>query len=94
MTTVIPAAGWAGALLGLAASLVLAVLGFRVQRRPDAVRHRQLRTTVWCMLGGAALAMLALEVALPSSSPSQVGSRPGPRLSWTVASRPGSPGTR
>ena len=64
MTTVIPAAGWAGALLGLAASLVLAVLGFRVQRRPDAVRHRQLRTTVWCMLGGAALAMLALEVAL------------------------------
>jgi len=64
MTTAIPAAGWTGALLGLAASLVLAVLGLRAQRRPEAVRHRQLRVTVWLMLGGAVLAMLALEVAL------------------------------
>ncbi|MDQ2791022.1 MAG: heme lyase CcmF/NrfE family subunit [Actinomycetota bacterium] len=64
MTTAIPAAGWTGALLGLAASLVLAVLGFRAQRRPEAVKHRQLRVTVWLMLGGAALSMLALEVAL------------------------------
>ena len=64
MTTAIPAAGWAGARLGLAASLVLTVLGFRAQRRPDAVRHRQLRVTVWLMLGGAALSMLALEVGL------------------------------
>ena len=64
MTTAIPAAGWAGALLGLAASLVLAVLGFRAQRRPDTVRHRQLRVTVWLMLGGAAMSMLALEVGL------------------------------
>ncbi|MDQ2882309.1 MAG: cytochrome c biogenesis protein CcsA [Actinomycetota bacterium] len=64
MTTAIPAAGWTGALLGLAASLVLAVLGFRAQRRPEAVRHRQMRVTVWLLLGGAALSMLALEVAL------------------------------
>ncbi|MQA13497.1 MAG: heme lyase CcmF/NrfE family subunit [Pseudonocardiaceae bacterium] len=64
MTTAIPAAGWTGALLGLAASLVLAVLGFRAQRRPDAVHHRQLHRLVWLVLGGAALSMLALEVAL------------------------------
>ncbi|MGH3845833.1 MAG: cytochrome c biogenesis protein CcsA [Pseudonocardiaceae bacterium] len=64
MTTAIPAAGWTGALLGLAASLVLTVLGFRAQRRPEAVKHRQLRVTVWLVLGGAALSMLALEVAL------------------------------
>ncbi|MPZ66015.1 MAG: heme lyase CcmF/NrfE family subunit [Pseudonocardiaceae bacterium] len=64
MSAAIPAAGWTGALLGLAASLVLTVLGFRAQRRPEAVRHRQLRITVWLVLGGAALSMLALEVAL------------------------------
>ena len=60
MTTAVPAAGWTGALLGLAASLVLAVLGFRAQRQPESVGHRQLRIAVWCMLGGAALSMLAL----------------------------------
>ncbi|MBW0118971.1 cytochrome c biogenesis protein CcsA, partial [Pseudonocardia abyssalis] len=64
MTTLVPAAGWAGAMLGLAGSIVLGVLGLRAQRRPDAVRHRQLRVAVWCMLGGAVLAMAALEVAL------------------------------
>ncbi len=64
MTTAVPAAGWAGALLGLAGSIVLAVLGLRAQRRPGAVRHQQLRAAVWCMLGGAVLAMTALEVAL------------------------------
>ena len=64
MSTTIAAAGWTGALLGLAASLVLAILGFRAQRRPEVVRHRQLSVTVWLLLGGAALSMLALEVAL------------------------------
>src|SRR5918994_229177 len=53
MTTAVPAAGWSGAMLGL-----------RAHRRPDAVRRRQLQAAVWCMLGGAALAMAALEVAL------------------------------
>ncbi|MBN9098029.1 MULTISPECIES: cytochrome c-type biogenesis CcmF C-terminal domain-containing protein [unclassified Pseudonocardia] len=64
MTLAVPAAGWAGAMLGLAGSIVLAVLGLRAQRRPDSVRRRQLSAAVWCMVGGAALAMTALEVAL------------------------------
>ncbi|MDN5750662.1 MAG: cytochrome c biogenesis protein CcsA [Pseudonocardia sp.] len=64
MTTLVPGAGWAGAMLGLAGSIVLGVLGLRAQRHPDAVRHRQLQAAVWCMLGGAVLAMAALEVAL------------------------------
>ncbi|TQM09879.1 heme lyase CcmF/NrfE family subunit [Pseudonocardia kunmingensis] len=64
MITAVPAAGWSGAMLGLAGSIVLAVLGLYAQRRPDAVRRRQLQAAVWCMLGGAALAMTALEVAL------------------------------
>ncbi|OZM79963.1 heme lyase CcmF/NrfE family subunit [Pseudonocardia sp. MH-G8] len=64
MTTAVPAAGWSGAMLGLAGSIVLAVLGLYAQRRPDAVRRRQLQAAVWCMLGGAALAMVSLEVAL------------------------------
>jgi cytochrome c-type biogenesis protein CcmF len=64
MITAVPAAGWSGAMLGLAGSVVLAVQGLRAQRWPDAVRRRQLQAAVWCMLGGAALAMAALEVAL------------------------------
>ncbi|WP_219418040.1 heme lyase CcmF/NrfE family subunit [Pseudonocardia nigra] len=64
MTTVVPAAGWAGALLGLAGSIVLAVLGLYGQRRPDVVRRPQLAMAVASMLGGAVLAMTALEVAL------------------------------
>ncbi len=64
MTTAVPAAGWTGAALGLAGSLVLAWFGLRAARRPDAVRRRQLQVAVWFMLGGAVLAMTALEVAL------------------------------
>jgi cytochrome c-type biogenesis protein CcmF len=64
VTTAVPAAGWAGALLGLAGSIVLAMLGLRAQHRPDAVQRQQLTVAVGCMLGGAVLAMTALEVAL------------------------------
>ncbi|MDX8143204.1 cytochrome c-type biogenesis CcmF C-terminal domain-containing protein [Lentzea sp. BCCO 10_0061] len=64
MNTVLPSAGWSGAMLGLAASIVLALLGFRAQRNPDRVRHARLRVTAWCMLGGAVLSMSALIGAL------------------------------
>ncbi|MQA17525.1 MAG: heme lyase CcmF/NrfE family subunit, partial [Pseudonocardiaceae bacterium] len=64
MTVVTPAAGWVGLLLGLAGSFVLAVFGFRAVRRPHAVRRAQLAFAVGCMVGGAVLAMAALEVAL------------------------------
>ena len=64
MTVAIPAAGWTGTMLGLAGSVVLAVFGLLAQQRPDAVRHRQLVVGTWCMLGGAVLAMAALQVAL------------------------------
>ncbi|RBM17442.1 cytochrome C biogenesis protein CcmF [Prauserella sp. PE36] len=64
MTVLTPAIGWVGTLLGLAGSFVLSVFGFRAQRRPSAVRRSQLRFAVWCMVGGAVLAMAALEVAL------------------------------
>ncbi|MFI7679461.1 heme lyase CcmF/NrfE family subunit [Actinophytocola sp. NPDC049390] len=64
MTVVTPAAGWAGVLLGLAGSLLLTWYGFRAQRNPKAVRRTQLRFAVWCALGGAVVAMTALEVAL------------------------------
>ncbi|MGW5723328.1 heme lyase CcmF/NrfE family subunit [Amycolatopsis sp. NPDC003865] len=64
MTTALPAAGWAGALLGLAASLVLAYYGFRAQRTPGKVRIGQLRAATVVMLGGAVLSMAALEAAL------------------------------
>ncbi|GAB3366319.1 MULTISPECIES: heme lyase CcmF/NrfE family subunit [Amycolatopsis] len=64
MTAVLPAAGWGGAFLGLAASLVLAWYGFRAQRRPGSVRIGQLRLASFVMLGGAVLSMAALETAL------------------------------
>ncbi len=64
MTTVVPAAGWAGAFLGVAGSLVLMLSGFRAQRKPHSVRRSQLEVPVWCMVGGAGLSMLALQVAL------------------------------
>ena len=53
MTTVVPGAGWAGAMLGLAGSIVLGVLGLRAQRHPDAVRHQQLQAAVVCTEPGA-----------------------------------------
>lgn len=64
MSAIVPAVGWAGCLLGAAASLALAWTGFRAQRKPGAVRRRQLAVPVWCMVAGAALSMLALEFAL------------------------------
>ena len=64
MTVLAPAAGWAGAMWGLAGSLMLAVFAFRAQWRPDAARRSQLGFAVGCMVGGAVLAMGALEVAL------------------------------
>ena len=64
VTSVIAAAGWSGSMLGLAGSIVLAVFGLLAQRRPDAVRRSQLVAGAGCMLGGSALAMAALQVAL------------------------------
>lgn len=64
MSMIVPAAGWVGAFLGVAASLSLVIQGFRAQYKPRAVRRRQLAVPVWGMLGGAVLSMLALEVAL------------------------------
>lgn len=64
MNAVLPAAGWVGAFLGLAASLALALQGFRAQHRPVSVRRGQLSVPVWCMVGGAVLSMAALEFAL------------------------------
>ncbi|MFC7339895.1 heme lyase CcmF/NrfE family subunit [Saccharopolyspora griseoalba] len=64
MTAVVPAAGWAGSFLGAAAALALVVSGFRAQRKPGSLRRAQLAVPVWCMLGGAALSMAALEIAL------------------------------
>ena len=61
----IAAAGWAGALLGLLSSILLAVQGFRAQRRPDgAVSREQLRFAVLGVGIGAILTMAALEIAL------------------------------
>ena len=64
MTQVLAAAGWTGAALGAAASLILAVLGLRAQRRPESVPRERLRAAVLCLVGGAVLSMAALEVAL------------------------------
>ena len=64
MTAVLAAAGWTGAALGAAASLALAVLGLRAQRRPESVPRERLRAAVLCLVGGAVLSMAALEVAL------------------------------
>jgi len=64
VTSLVPAIGWTGALLGLSGSLLLAVLALRAQRRPSSVRHGQLTAAVWCVAGGALLAMAALETGL------------------------------
>ncbi|QGK70253.1 heme lyase CcmF/NrfE family subunit [Allosaccharopolyspora coralli] len=64
MSTLVPAAGWVGSFLGVAASLALAWTGFRAQYKPGALRRNQLVVPVWCMVAGAALSMLALEIAL------------------------------
>lgn len=58
------AAGWTGAMLGLVSSLVLMVQAFRTQHRPGAVSRKQLVLAVTGVVGGAVIAMAALEVAL------------------------------
>jgi len=62
----LPAAGWAGAVLGLLASLLLAVWGLYGQRRPGAVGLSRLRLAAGLMAVGAVLSMGALEAALLS----------------------------
>lgn len=64
MSTLLPLVGWVGGLLGVAASLVLAVQGLRAQRHPNRVRRGQLRVAAFGMLAGAVVSMLALEIAL------------------------------
>ncbi|GAB3685388.1 heme lyase CcmF/NrfE family subunit [Saccharopolyspora sp. ID03-671] len=64
MNSVLPAVGWVGAFLGVAASLSLALQGFRAQYRPASVRRGQLSVPVWCMVGGGTFSMAALEIAL------------------------------
>ena len=64
MTVAIPAAGWAGTMLGLAGAIVLAVSGLFAQQHPGAVPRGRLVVGAGAMLGGSALAMLALQVAL------------------------------
>jgi cytochrome c-type biogenesis protein CcmF len=64
VSTLLPVVGWIGGLLGVAASLVLAVQGLRAQRHPDRIRRGQLRVAVFGMLAGAVVSMLALEIAL------------------------------
>ncbi len=59
----IAAAGYAGILVALGAAVGLAVQGARVYRNPTLDRTL-LRLPVWALLGGALLAMGALELAL------------------------------
>lgn len=62
------AAGWSGAMLGLAGSIVLAWRALRAQRRPGAVRLGQLRALAACVLAGGVLAQGALIGALVTDS--------------------------
>ncbi len=59
----IAAVGYGGIVVAFLGALGLAVQGVRVHRRPDLGRAA-LRPPVWALLGGAALAMGALEVGL------------------------------
>ncbi len=56
-------AGYAGIVVAFAGAAALAVQGVRVHRRPELGRAA-LRIPVWALLGGAVLAMAALEVGL------------------------------
>ena len=90
MTTLLPAAGWTATMAALAGALMLAVQGFRAQRRPAAVPITQLRTAVIVMAAGAASAMTALEAGLLSddfamSYVAQTHSRDTPLL-FTITS--------
>lgn len=59
-----PAFGWVGLLFGLAGSIVLVILGFLAQWRPQSVDRVLVQYAVGCLVGGAVVAMAALEVAL------------------------------
>jgi cytochrome c-type biogenesis protein CcmF len=59
------AVGWTGVTLALLSSIVLAVQGFRAQRKPHgAVQRSHLRLAVGGMVAGSVVAMAALEFAL------------------------------
>lgn len=62
------AAGWAGAMLGLAGSVVLAWRSLHAQRHPEAVRLGQLQALAVCILAGGVLAQGALIAALVTDS--------------------------
>ena len=62
------ATGWAGAMLGLAGSIVLAWRALRGQRRPETVRLGQLRALAGCVLAGGVIAQGALIAALVTDS--------------------------
>lgn len=59
-----PAFGTVGLMFGLAGSIVLVVVGFLAQWRPQSVDRLHLQYAVICLVGGAVVAMAALEVAL------------------------------
>lgn len=61
---ILAAVGWAGSMLGAAASLSLALVALRAARRPREARLGPLRAAVRCMALGAALSFLALETGL------------------------------
>lgn len=79
------AGGWAGAMLGLASSVVLAWWALRAQRRPETVRIGQLRLAAAGVLVGAVVAQVALVAALVTDSfevsyVAETGSRATPLL--------------
>ena len=59
--------GYAGVVVGLGAAILLAIRGFRVFATGGRGAPAALRPAVWGLLGGALVAMLALEVALLSN---------------------------
>ena len=58
------AVGWTATVFALACSVSLAILGWRAQRRPEAVRRAQLKLAVGGMVLGSVVAFAALQVAL------------------------------
>ncbi|UUZ44975.1 cytochrome c biogenesis protein CcsA [Janibacter limosus] len=86
------ATGWAGAMLGLAGSIVLAWRALRGQRRPETVRLGQLRALAGCVLAGGVIAQGALIAALVTDSfemsyVAETGSRATPLFFKVTAAR-------
>ena len=82
---ILAAAGWTGAMLGLAFSVALAWFGLRGQRHPGSVGVSQVRRAAGGMLCGALVAQLALVLALVTddfavSYVAETGSRATPLL--------------